>query len=336
MIFYLIGIDHKATPLRIRQTAYQRRKEIIDFAGGLQEARVLFTCNRVEIYGQAPDFKEVHKAVRLLRRRFQSLFDNAYVRLELREVIVHALRLACGLESQLKGEEQIARQLYSWIRQEGFGRTMHRLWCQVLSSAYDIRGWSGLKQVSIAAIVLEDVFSRREPGAVARIVVVGTGKVAELFVRESDRRVRLFFAARKKHSRARQLAESAGGQALFFKEAVSLFPHVDAVVSATSSPHHLLRKEHFSEIGARGRDLYLYDLAVPQDVDPAVSGLKGISLYTLDDLDSLFTKYNQRLTPAVARAEALIREAAKRIREESDAYDYQAGDTAKSACLATG
>ncbi len=110
MTFYLIGIDYKTVPYEIREAAYRIQRHIIEY-WRRSKAAVLITCNRIEIYGVAPSRSEAKSLTEGFRHHFGNYFKDAYAYYGREEVFKHGLRLACGLESQLKGEIQILHQL---------------------------------------------------------------------------------------------------------------------------------------------------------------------------------------------------------------------------------
>ena len=101
----------------------------------------------------------------MFRSRFFPAFENAYIRVGSGEVFKHALRLACGINSQLQAEAQILEQLTSWLNQVLFPRHLKLLWERVLSLAKDIRAYSGLSEASIdmAEVVLKDLSQHLDP-----------------------------------------------------------------------------------------------------------------------------------------------------------------------------
>ncbi|MBU4312634.1 MAG: hydroxymethylbilane synthase [Candidatus Omnitrophica bacterium] len=282
MILYLIGIDHKSATIQEREPLYRRRSEITDFWKGIGEDHVaLFTCNRIELYGISEDIFSVSRAIGLFQERFPEFSEYSYVKEGRDEVIEHAFRLACGLESRIIGEKEILKQLDSWIKEDSFPLIWKNIWSEVLDRAKHIRASSGLDSVknNIAKIVFKDL------GFKKNIVIIGTGKIAQIFSENKPLGVNLYFVARKKHKKAKRLAKESGGSAVLLDDLGKLLLGADAVISATSSPHYVLRKEHFLDIlQKRNRPLFLYDLAVPRDIEPGVGRIPGIFLQNLDDL----------------------------------------------------
>ena len=313
MYFYLTGVDHKTTPLDVRENIYRRRKDMDDFLTSRSgiEARSLITCNRIEIYAVGENADDVFFNMSGLNRVLPALSGYAYVKRGGKEVARHALRLACGLESQLRGEYQIFTQLKAWAGKEDFPCELGGLWHDVLASAERIRAFSGLKESrrNIADIVLDDLKKNSGIKDPPEIIVVGTGKIAELIARRGKTGARLNFIAHKNHVKAVSLAEVSGGRAFSFGDISELSCHADAVISATSSPHYVLKKEHFlGMIEKRKKPLYVYDLAFPRDVEPAVGSVDGVFLKNLRDLDAAILEVNRSQQEQVDLAAELVEE----------------------------
>ena len=324
MDLYLIGIDYKSVPISLREPLYRRGNEIASFWKGIsKDTAVLFTCNRIEVYGVSEDIFQAAGIIKLFQERFPRIFEISYVKNGIDEVIEHALRLSCGLKSQVIGEEEIVKQLSSWIKQDSFPYVLKKIWEEVLTRAQEVRVKSGLKGVknNIATLIFKDLGKQKE------IVVVGTGKIAQVFSENKPQGVNLHFVACKKHKRARQLARQSGGRAILFDDLRDVFLLADAVVSATKSPHYVLKKRHFSGIAPKPKGpLYLYDLAVPRDIEPDIADIPGIFLQNLDDLGRIFKQHNSSLSESIKKAELLILhhifEISRQIKENINAYSY--------------
>jgi len=313
MNFYLIGMDYKNAPLDVREDVYRKRQHIADFWSGYRSQRVaiLATCNRVELYGVSDDIINSKQRIELFYKKFPGFFGYGYATYDKADVFRHSLRLACGLESQLKGENQILQQLDSWRRQDSFPLEFAEFWDRVMTSSRDIRKQVGLdsNNPNIADLILDEFLKNIGRPPPLRIVIIGTGKIAELFAKTISSAVRLSFISNKNRLRAEQLANWSRGSAGSFDELQKALVSADAVISATSSPHFVLDKEDFSNVVA-GRDklLYIYDVAMPRDIDPSIGGLNGVVLKNMDDLAGTFREYNERLSYRLAMAEELIEE----------------------------
>lgn len=333
MNLYLIGIDHKRADLDIREGLCGRLQGIAGFwsAHPSQEARVLATCNRIEVYGVAKDAEDFDAHAELFYSGYGQFRDNGYAIYGKENVLRHALRLVLGLESQLKGEREILQQLDAWRLQRDFPQALGRLWDRAIARGDEIRLASGLdgSNYSIADAVLDELSEKLDKGRRFNIVIIGTGKIAGLFAGMAKRDINLWFVANKNHLRARRLAEISNGKVLTFRELPDILSDADAVISATKSPHTVLKAKDVSAIAdSRRKPLYMYDLAVPRDIDPEAGRIDGVVIKDLDDMAENFTRHNETLSKEINLAEYLIKEELRRYGEASHGFNIKSWRTA--------
>ncbi|MDD5595530.1 MAG: hypothetical protein PHY94_04700 [Candidatus Omnitrophica bacterium] len=321
MDFYLIGIDYKSASLELREEILKKRKVIQEFWNKhhSQQAAILSTCNRFEIYCLGENSLDARLHILLFKNYFSGLFNNAYVKLGRENVFNHLLRLASGLESQFRGEAQIVEQMELWLGHNSISFGMRNLWEEALIFAKEIRLKSGLNQIenNIATIIYHDLLKKKNESRQLKVVIVGTGKIAQLLADYCPQNVLLYFVSHKHHFRAIELAQKSKGEVLSFKELADLIPYLDALISATSSPHFVLGKEVFLKT-ERVQPFYLYDLALPRDIDPEAGNIKGIVLKNLDSLAACFEEYNANLREKINLAEYLISARLEEDREKSN------------------
>lgn len=340
MIFYLIGIDYKTSSLGERELAYSKRKEIANFYQGFKpRGEVLFTCNRVEFYGLAKEEIEILRIAESLKIRYPDIFRKLYLKTNYIDVFKHALRLGSGLESQVLGEQQIFEQLKSWVDQNNFSEILKRFWNKILILSEDIRFKSILNQSErgIAGVVLDELDNNSNLDKRKGIVIVGTGRIARLFAEHRPLESELYFASRKKHSKAKQLAKASSGKVISLDDLKGVLLKVDILVSATASSHYILQRDQLSKIAAKkSSPLFIYDLALPRDIDPEAKDVSGIFLKNIGDLGDAFKDYNQRLKYHAQRAEFLIKEVISGAREEINEFAYKNRNASKQTCFKAG
>jgi len=334
MIFYLIGINYKRIPYALREEIYHQREKISYFWDKMAPGRtaVLITCNRLEIYGAANNFREYLKDIVSSREKFGTLFSSGYIKSCDKAVFMHALRLATGLDSQVKGELQILEQIKTWMGRERFPDILRRFWEEVLESAESIRKNSGLDKAehNIASLVFHDLFKKLHVVSRQKILVAGTGRVARLFADFKPPHAELYFAAHKNYEKARSLAEKTKGRSLLFKDAAGVLKDMDALVSVTSSPHLIFKKDDFRDISlGRTRPLYAYDLSLPYDIDPETRNIRGVVLRNFDNFDELFRTHEEKIRVGMQWAEYLVGKAIGERKRGLEDYDFKGWDTAE-------
>ncbi|MDD5476834.1 MAG: hypothetical protein PHG87_01280 [Candidatus Omnitrophica bacterium] len=321
MNFYLIGTDYQSVDLIGREEINARRRQIGAYwAEFFSQTAVLSTCNRFELYGIAAESV-----------KFPRIEEGWYFMEGRVNVFAHALRVAVGLESQLKGELQILEQINSWSNKIPAGLT--GLWSRVYSDALLIRRESGLNgQDNIATLVFDDMKKNLVWPNELKIVVIGTGKIAGLLARHRPINARLIFAAHKNKLAAQSLAESACGKTVFLSNLPDVLAEADFLVSATASPHLILKAEELERIALRRKKpLYIYDLAMPRDIEPVAGQIRGVILKNLDDLFFVFKEHNDRIKNNLSLAEYFVEEKVKEYERNS-----KAGCPVKPAFLKTG
>jgi glutamyl-tRNA reductase len=178
---------------------------------------------------------------------------------------------------------------------------------------------------NIAALLFDAIRESITASEILEIVVIGTGKIAELFAAYRPKRVRLRFAAHKNFLKAKELATLAAGEAISFRELPAALLRADVLISATSSPHFILSQENLLQIAAgRPRPIYIYDLAIPRDIEPQDRWLENIVLKNLDDLSPVFQAHNLKIQEKLEKAQYFIEEAVAHY-----AREIKAGHTAK-------
>ncbi|MFH0840206.1 MAG: hypothetical protein V1883_04230 [Candidatus Omnitrophota bacterium] len=328
MHFYLIGIDYKTTPFDARERIYRSRKAIAYFLENDERrtSAALITCNRIEIYGISKDPGEAINHIDGFFAEFPDFAARAYTKYGKEEVFRHALRLACGIESQIQGELQILAQVKAWSDRGIFHPGLKQLWDEAISISEELRFRAGLNDPSenIATIAFHDLKKRLNIKQSADIVVIGTGKIAELIAQYRQDFFCINFIAHKNHEKAEALARASGGRASLLIDLPRLLSGADAVISATSSPHYILKKEHFFALSKQRKSpLYLYDLAVPRDIEPAVRDIEGLVLRNLDDLSGAFDEHNRRKRKNIDLASCLVDEKLRNYAERTYGKSYQ-------------
>ena len=289
MNFYLIGVDYKSAPPEIRQKLYLKRSQIENFWSRITalDTAMLVTCNRCDISIAGHRGVEIDASLELFKRDFPEFCAHSYVFKDTSEVLRYGLRLACGLESQLKGEFQILEQLQNWFKQDKFPKYLFEFWSQIVKSAFEIRFKSGLNsnENNIAKLLFADLNNLNTDNRKLKIAVVGTGKVAALIAEYKPNNVQLWFVAHKNRIKAGVLASRVGARVLSFEQLKAVIPNVHVLVSAASSPHIILSSENIPDsVLERDKPLYIYDLGFPMNIAKELSQRKNVFFKNLDDL----------------------------------------------------
>jgi glutamyl-tRNA reductase len=300
MKLFAAGISHKTAPVELREQLAVKRSEIVELAfvlkcfGHLDEIVLLSTCNRIEIYGTTRQATgHIKSLLQLLCAEPGDLDPYIYL-YEEADAVRHLLRVAAGLDSMVLGETEITGQIknaYEAAREAGLtGRVLNRLFQKAFQATKEIRTRTGIGRgtVSIKSTAVELI--GKSDLSQQSIMVLGAGEMAEHCVRLLVKKgTKSIFISNRSFDRALDLATRCGGEAVCFGYCLFEMREVEVVIAATSSGETLLGRDDVENLmkARRNRPLLLIDLSVPRNIDPTVGALDHVTLYNIDDLESL-------------------------------------------------
>ena len=279
------------------------------------ECAVLMTCNRVEVYVVSPKGSRVlfdYAKKMGVPERIVEFNDHE-------ESVIHLMRVACGLESMIVGEDQILgqiKELYHTARQEGVtGKVLDTAFEKAIHVGKRVRSETRINKGSVsigsAAVDLaEDALGTLEGKTV---VIIGAGTMGTLVAHAlAHKNVSAIYVANRTFERAEALAEELNGFAVMYDEMNKYIACSDVVISATSAPHAVITAEMLRQImenrGNHNRDLLLIDIATPRDIEEAASELPDVKLYNIDGLKEISDRNLQRRMQEVGRVEQIVEE----------------------------
>ncbi|MGA7396805.1 MAG: glutamyl-tRNA reductase [Solirubrobacterales bacterium] len=301
-----LGLSHKTAPLELRERlaltegrAAGVMGELTD-SGQVTEAVIVSTCNRTELYLVVNDAVEAESnALSLLSRqadiRPTELIAHLYS-LGSSDAARHLFQVTAGLDSMIVGEAEIQGQVkraYELSLVEGStGPILNRLFRGALSAGGRVRSETkvGEKGVSVPSVAIEMARRTLQDLSTARALVIGAGETAELVARALvNRGSETVFIANRHYDRAIGLADRFGGEAVRIDDLPAQLSEADIVISATNSPHHLVEREELADVmvARSGRPIFLVDLAVPRDIDPACREIPGVTVSNVDDIQAI-------------------------------------------------
>lgn len=325
-----VGLNHHTAPVALRERLafapdqlgpavrsarawFEQRDQ-----RGSDEAAILSTCNRTELYAasHAPDpldagaqfLADFHKV------NYSELRPHLYM-LPQHDAVRHTFRVASGLDSMVLGETQILGQIKDAIRTAdeagGLGTYLHQLFQRSFSVAKEVRSTTeiGAHSVSMAAAAVR--LSQRIFDKISEqnVLFIGAGEMIELcathFAAQNPRSITV---ANRTLERGEQLAHRYGGQAIRLAELQDKLHLYDIVISCTASSLPLIGLGMVERAikARRHKPIFMVDLAVPRDIEPEVGRLNDAFLYTVDDLGKVVQTGLENRQAAVAQAEAII------------------------------
>ncbi|MFC4439177.1 MULTISPECIES: glutamyl-tRNA reductase [Natrialbaceae] len=275
---------------------------------GVEEAYVLSTCNRVEAYTVTTD-AAVGRAA--LEEFFATTDDDALVVTDHDESLRHLLRVAAGLESVILGEDQIIGQVrtaYEDARSAGgIGPMLEAAVTKAIHVGERARTETGINEgvVSLGSaatrLVANDVALE---GATS--LVVGAGEMGRLAARSlADADVDELIVANRTVAHADHLADEleADASAVPLEALTTVVDDADVVITATGSAEPVLAPHHLE---TNGDERVIVDLGQPRDVAPATDDLPSVTVYDLDDLESITAETREQRADAAREVEAMI------------------------------
>jgi glutamyl-tRNA reductase len=327
-----LGISHKTAPVALRERLALTEREATEFAReartspAVREAVAISTCNRTEVYLVVDDAVQAEATVLGMLARRAGIRPTA-----LAEVIYsprncdaarQLYRVTAGLESMILGEAEIQGQVkraYDSALSAGCtGPLTNRLFNAALTTGKRVRTETaiGASRVSAPSVAVD--LARNVLGDLSQrhVVIIGAGETSELTARAlADQGVTTIFVANRHADRALSLAQRFGGAVASLDGLPEQLMAADIVVSSTSSPHTIVGHEELEMVvdGRGGRPLLLIDLAVPRDVDPRCGDLDGVTLYDIDDLQSVVARNLHMREDQLPEAEAIVDEEIRRF-----------------------
>ena len=342
MSLFVLGLNHQTAPVDLRErvsvpdSLQGQALEALMQAPGIEQAVLLSTCNRTEIYCHIAPEHEPGLARWLAEHHGiapEALSAYLYQHQD-EQAVRHLFRVASGLDSLIMGEPQIlgqVKQAWSIAREQ---RRVHglldRLFQHTFATAKRIRTETriGAHPVSVAYASVKlarQLFSQLDQSSV---MLIGAGETIELAAQHlAQANVKRMVIANRTLEHAQTLASRFSAYALPLADAAKHLAEADIVISATASPVPVL---YAADIVAaitqrRHKPMLLIDLAVPRDIAPDVADLDDVYLYTVDDLDHVLEEGRAFRQQAAAEAEVLIALHAEHFYSEMKAMENQGG-----------
>lgn len=321
----IVGVNHRKAPVEIR--------ERLTFSDGLlekglrelatlrpvDEGVIVSTCNRVEVVVATKDGDSAIEALteflasgeRIAREQLSehlSVYRG-------REAVRHLFRVAASLDSMVVGEPQILGQLkdsYTHAASAGSaGTVLHRCFHKSFSVAKRVRTETGVasKAVSVSAAAVElasKIFDRLEDKTA---LLLGAGTMSELAARHLlAHGVRSLVVANRTFDRAVELAREFHGTPVPFEDFPRYLQTADVVIGSTAADGYILTPARVQEVlrGRNYRPMFLIDLSVPRNFDPAINDIDNVYLYDIDDLGGVAEVNREERSREAEKAEAIV------------------------------
>jgi glutamyl-tRNA reductase len=329
MPILVLGLSHHSSSVELRERfAFPESRipgalQTLRDSKAAEEAVILSTCNRVEIYVstelQPRDGFNALQEFLLKEHDYREPLTEEIYRLNEPQSVQHLFRVASGIDSMVVGETEILGQLkqaYDLALKHGHtGARLNRTFQRAFNVAKHLRTNTSIQRgsVSVGSVAVElaekifNTLSERD------VMVIGAGDTGEKTARALlSRGARSILVANRSYDKAVALAATLGGRAVQFSEWAREFSKVDIIISSTAAPHYVLDRIKLEPLMKlrRNRPLLLIDIAVPRDIEPEVNLMPDVYLYNIDDLQSIADQSMQQRKEEIGRCEEIIREKA--------------------------
>lgn len=305
----VLGLNHKTAPVEIREKLSVPSHRAPEFLEMFRERKIfnerllLSTCNRTEIYGVADStLRDVGEAKKLLSEYSNldlSLFEDKLYLYKQPHSVQHLFAVASGLDSMVLGETEIIGQVkdaYHAAHETGqTGKVLNNLFQRSFKVAKNLRTQTeiGAGRVSVASVAVDLAQKIFDDLSRVRVMVLGTGEMSTQVAKAMVSKGAYPMVVSSRHfDRAQALAGSLGGEALAYDQYEQRIKETDIFIAATAAPQILIQREQVRHwMKARHqKPLFMIDLAVPRNIDPAAEKLDNVYLYNVDDLHSVADK----------------------------------------------
>ena len=320
-MLFALGLNHQTAPLPVRERVVFHIEKLGDAlaeltrARSVNEAAILSTCNRTELYLSGEQPRSVAEWFAQYHRFSPEELSPYLYTLPREQAVRHAFRVASGLDSMVLGEPQILGQLKEAVRVAEsagtLGTVLHKLFQRSFAVAKEVRTTTqvGANSVSMAAAAVK-LAARIFPSLTDQhVLFIGAGEMIDLcathFAAQNPLRITV---ANRTLERAHALAHRFNGRAIELRTLAEHLHEHDIVVSCTASSLPILGKGLVERAlkTRRRRPMFMVDLAVPRDIEREVCDLDDVFLYTVDDLQEIVQGNLDVRRSAVEQAEAII------------------------------
>jgi len=327
MKVFVVGLNHKIADVDVREKlAFQGDKlaeGLMRFRElpGIQEAMILSTCNRVELYANIQDTQQASDSVMAFLSAFHNInrssLDRSLYIYDDSEAAKHVFRVAASLDSMVIGEPQILGQLKDAfelaLSKKTTGILLNKLMKKAISVAKRVRTETKIAEnavsISFAAVELaKKIFtdlSRRV------FMLLGAGEMAELAAKHLiGNGVREVLVSNRTFDRACDLAKEFKGRPVKFEDFILEMVRTDIMICSTGAPHYILTKNQMQKVmkERKQRQVFIIDISVPRNIDPEINDLENVYLYNVDDLQGVVNSNMFERQKEAEKAEKIIAE----------------------------
>ncbi|KGM94697.1 glutamyl-tRNA reductase [Clostridium novyi A str. 4552] len=295
----VIGINYNNTPIDIREKVsfsksqkYKACSYLIE--RGISEVIIVSTCNRSEIYICSDKINNhINEVIDFYKNFFEVQIVAEYIFIKKdKEAISHIYNVAAGLDSMILGEDQILGQVKEaliYSMENKFSRKiLNKLFREAITSAKKIKSKLKISETPISMVYIAIKLLEKNIGTLKgkKACIIGAGEMGRLALKHlvNEELDEIFVANRTYNNVIDLLHEFPKIKPIEYEKKYEVLNKVDILITATSAPHLVIKKENLENIK---QDIYIMDLALPRDVEKTVGDIENIHLYDVDDFKNI-------------------------------------------------
>jgi glutamyl-tRNA reductase len=322
-----LGVSHRRATVELLERlafAEEDLAKVYARAGddqAIEEAVILSTCNRVEVYGRVPSYHAGFTALKRLLCEAREvgpdeIAEPLYSHYEL-DAAEHVFSVAAGLDSMVLGEPQIHSQVREALKraqvESAAGRELTALFHAASRTGRRVRSETAVGAAPDAFVAAGADLAEEALGSLGarHAVIVGAGQMSALAVKHLRQRgVATVRVLNRSLERARALAERTGAEHGDLEQLGAALERADLLVSATGASGLIV---HATSLAGRDRPLFVLDLAVPRDVEPSARSLPNVTLVDIEGLRDTLAVRAAETAADIDRAHAIVAEEVERF-----------------------
>lgn len=326
----VVGVNHNLAPINIRECVSftdVARIEAINFLldKGIEEVIILSTCNRSEIYIQS---KNISEKIKIVEDFYENFFNDSNIKEYLfskknREAVEHIFNVTAGLDSIVLGEDQILGQVkdaHKFSMQLGASKKVfNKLFREAVTTAKEIKNTTKISQRPLSISYIGVKFLEKKLGSLEgkNALVIGVGKMSKLTMKHlEEQNINNIYVSNRSHCKVEEIkSDYKNIIPIEYGDRYEIIKDVDIVISATSSPHMVVKYDEMPELNKK---VYMMDIALPRDIDPKINGLDNVEVYDIDNLKEIHDKNDKKRREIAIECQSVIEEKINEFEEWLD------------------
>ncbi|TLX66864.1 MAG: glutamyl-tRNA reductase [Thaumarchaeota archaeon] len=312
-----VRITHKKAPIHVLEKFtfkdIDKAYRVFLTRGDIRECVIVQTCNRVELFLalEKVDVEKIFEIWSNITELKELSFELAEVDHD-KDAINHLLRLTCGLESLVVGEDQILGQVkraFEYSRQNCYiDSFIPLIFEHAIKVGSRIRTNTGLNKgsTSIGSMAVNLAEGYFDDFQNKKVLLIGTGEGATLVAKSLKKRQVSFNVASRTFERAKSFSSTVGGTPIKFEDALTNFDKTDIIFVSTTAPYYLITYDRIFNCMKKNDGMMIFDLSNPRTVDDKIATISGIKLVNIDQIAEIVDRNLKRRFEEIRLAEKMI------------------------------